>query len=78
MKIFWENESVDLYLVMFSENGKRPILTEFRGCFPHAVDELMIMGAIIEIWIHFVYNETIYLKNNMIKNVNIIISIAYK
>jgi hypothetical protein len=21
---------------MFSENGNQPILTEFRGCFPHA------------------------------------------
>jgi hypothetical protein len=56
----------------------RPILTDFRGCFPHAVDELMIMVAIVEIWIHFVNNETLYLKNNMIKNVNDIIRIAYK
>ena len=21
---------------MFSQNGKQPISTEFRGCFPHA------------------------------------------
>jgi hypothetical protein len=21
---------------MFSQNGNQPILTEFRGCFPHA------------------------------------------
>jgi hypothetical protein len=21
---------------MFSQNGKRPILTEYKGCFPHA------------------------------------------
>jgi len=21
---------------MFSQNGKQPILTDFRGCFPHA------------------------------------------
>ena len=35
-------------------------------------------GSIIEIWIHFVNNETHYLKNNMIKNVNDIIRIAYK
>jgi len=34
---------------MFWKNGKRPISVDFRGCFPHAEDELMIMGAIIEI-----------------------------
>ena len=63
---------------MFSQNGNWPISVEFRGCFPHAEDELMIMGAIIEIWIHFVNNETHYLKNNMIKNVNDNNRIAYK
>ena len=24
--------------VMFLQNRNQPILTEFRGCFPHAVD----------------------------------------
>jgi hypothetical protein len=23
---------------MFSQNGNQPILTDFRGCFPHAED----------------------------------------
>ena len=43
MKIFQENESVDLQLVMFSQNRNQPILTEFRGCFPHAVKMLQII-----------------------------------
>jgi len=34
---------------MFSHNGNQPISVDFRGYFPYAVDELMIMGAIIEI-----------------------------
>jgi hypothetical protein len=36
MKIFQENEGVDLKLVMFSQNRNQQISVEFRGCFPHA------------------------------------------
>jgi hypothetical protein len=27
---------------MFSQNGNQPILTDFRGCFPHARDYLKV------------------------------------
>jgi hypothetical protein len=39
MKIFCENEGVDLELVMFSQNRNQPISNDFRGCFPHAEEK---------------------------------------
>ena len=46
MKIFQENESVDLQLVMFSQNRNQPILTDFRGYFPHARDAKFMIEMI--------------------------------
>ena len=35
---------------MFSQNGKRPILTDFRGCFPHAV----VINYLLQISIYII------------------------